>query len=84
MSKGMVGSKVAERIISRYSSGREPQISMLRCPSRSSQPPEKPCIAPQKDAEYRPQAGQNQPEKDRDAKAIQQACEHVPATVVRA
>jgi predicted trehalose synthase len=42
----MLGAKTALKMISRYSSGIEPQISMKRWNSRSTLPPKNPWIAP--------------------------------------
>ena len=42
----MLGAKIALKMISRYNSGIEPQISMKRWNARSVFPPKKPCTAP--------------------------------------
>jgi len=45
-SKEMLGANSALKMMSRYSSGMEPQISMKRWKARSVLPPKKPWIAP--------------------------------------
>ena len=42
----MLGANTALKMMSRYSSGMEPQISMKRWKARSVLPPKKPCTAP--------------------------------------
>ena len=45
-SSATLGANTALKMISRYSSGIDPQISIARCIVRSSRPPKYPCTAP--------------------------------------
>ncbi|MNY40324.1 hypothetical protein D3C86_1750610 [compost metagenome] len=46
ISSARLGSKIDAKMISRYSSGIELQISIARCENRSKRPPKKPISAP--------------------------------------
>ena len=71
-------------MISRYSSGIEPQISMKRWKARSVLPAKKPWIAPVDDAEHDADDRQRQREQHADAKAVDQLRQQVAAAVVGA
>ena len=80
----MLGANTALKMISRYSSGMEPQISMKRWNARSVLPPKKPWIAPVTTPSSAADDRQRQREQHADAKAVDQLRQQVAPPVVGA